>query len=241
VDRSEAHDLADKHPEKVKELAALWLAEAKKNNVLPLNDYGVAGIHELEYRVAPPADGKYVYYPGTTEVPEASAARTLGVSFKILAEVEFAKDSQGVIVSQGSRFGGYTMFVKGGQLNFVYNFLGIPPEQKLSCPAPASGRHVVGVEFRKKSVSKNLEVLGTMTLYVDDKAAGSGEFRTQSGHYALAGEGLAVGYDSGDRVSKEYDSKFPFTGGRVIKVIYDIANDAYVDKERELAAAMARD
>ena len=241
VDRSEAHDLADKHPEKVKELAALWLAEAKKNNVLPLNDYGVAGIHELEYKVAPPADGKYVYYPGTTEVPEASAARTLGVSFKILAEVEFAKDSQGVIVSQGSRFGGYTMFVKGGQLNFVYNFLGIPPEQKLSCPAPASGRHVVGVEFRKKSVSKNLEVLGTMTLYVDDKAAGSGEFRTQSGHYALAGEGLAVGYDSGDRVSKEYDSKFPFTGGRVIKVIYDIANDAYVDKERELAAAMARD
>ena len=40
-----------------------------------------------------------------------------------------------------------------------------------------------------------------MTLYVDQKAAGSGDFRTQSGHYALAGEGLAIGYDSGDRVS----------------------------------------
>ena len=241
VDRSEAHDLAGKHPEKVNELAALWLAEAKKFNVLPLNDYGVEGIHALEYKVAPPADGRYVYYPGTTEVPEASAARTLGVSFKILAEVEFAKESQGVIVSQGSRFGGYTMFVKGGQLHFVYNFLGTPPEQKLSCPAPASGRHVVGVEFKKKSVSKNLETLGTMTLYVDEKAVGSGEFRTQSGHYALAGEGLAVGYDSGDRVSAEYDSKFPFTGGRVIKVIYDIADDVHVDMERELAAAMARD
>jgi len=241
VDRAEAHDLAEKHPEKVKELADLWLAEAKKNNALPLSDYGVEGIHSLEYKVAPPADGRYVYYPGTTEVPEASAARTLGVSFKILAEVEFAKDAQGVIVSQGSRFGGYTMFVKGGQLIFVYNFLGIAPEQKLACPAPASGKHVVGVEFKKKSVSKKLETLGTMTLYVDEKAVASGEFRTQSGHYSLAGEGLAVGYDSGDRVSAEYDSKFRFTGGRIIKVIYDIADDVYVDRERELAAALARD
>jgi arylsulfatase len=241
VDRAEAHDLAEKHPEKVKELAELWLTEAKKNNALPLNDYGVEGIHSLEYRVAPPADGRYVYYPGTTEVPEASAARTLGVSFKILAEVELAKDAQGVIVSQGSRFGGYTMFVKDGQLIFVYNFLGIAPEQKLASPAPASGKHVVGVEFRKKSVSKNLETLGTMTLYVDENAVASGEFRTQSGHYSLAGEGLAVGYDSGDRVSAEYDSKFPFTGGRIIKVIYDIADDVYVDMERELAAVLARD
>jgi len=241
VDRAEAHDLADHHPGKVKELAALWLAEAKKNNALPLNDYGVEGIHSLEYKVAPPADGRYVYYPGTTEVPEASSARTLGVSFKILAEIDFAQDSQGVIVSQGSRFGGYTMFVKGGQLSFVYNFLGIAPEQKLVCPAPASGKHVVGVEFKKTSVSKKLETLGTMTLYVDEKAIASGEFRTQSGHYALAGEGLAVGYDSGDRVSADYDSKFPFTGGRIIKVVYDIADDVYVDRERELAAALARD
>ena len=146
-----------------------------------------------------------------------------------------------MIVSQGSRFGGYTMFVKGGQLIFVYNFLGIAPEQKLACPAPASGKHVVGVEFKKKSVSKKLETLGTMTLYVGEKAVASGEFRTQSGHYSLAGEGLAVGYDSGDRVSAEYDSKFPFAGGRIIKVIYDIADDAYVDRERELAATLARD
>jgi arylsulfatase A-like enzyme len=241
VDRSEAHDLADKYPEKVKELAALWLAEAKKYNVLPLNDYGVRGIQELEYKVAPPANGRYVYYPGTTEVPEASAARTLGVSFKILAELELTKKTQGVIVSQGSRFGGYTMFVKGGHLAFVYNFLGIPPEQKLTCPAPTSGKHVVGVEFKKKSLTRMNEVLGTMTLYVDDKAIASGDFRTQSGHYALAGEGLAIGYDSGDRISSEYQSRFPFTGGQIIKVIYDIADDAYVDEERQLAAAMARD
>ena len=68
----------------MKGLAALWLEEARKNNALPLNDSGIVGIHELEYKVAAAASGRYVYYPGTTEIPEASAARTLGVSFKIL-------------------------------------------------------------------------------------------------------------------------------------------------------------
>jgi len=241
VDRSEARDLAAKYPKKVKELAALWLTEAKKYNVLPLNDLGIHEFHALEYKAAAPVSGRYVYYPGTTEIPEASAARTLGVSFKILAEVEFAADTQGVIVAQGSRFGGYTLFVKDGQLTFVYNFLGIPPEQRLACPAPKSGKHIVGVEFVKKSMSKNLETLGKMTLYVDDKPEGSADFRTQSGHYAICGEGLCVGYDSADPVSKEYATKFAFSGGRIVKVVFDIAKDAYVDVERRFAAIMARD
>src|SRR5262245_58743244 len=132
-------------------------------------------------------------FKGTTEIPEASAARTLGVSFKILAEVEFTTESLGVIVSQGSRFGGYTMFVKDGQLKFVYNFLGIPPEQKLTYSVPRSGKHIVGVEFKKKSIGKMHEALGKMTLYVDDEAGGSADFRTRTGYYALAGEGLGVG------------------------------------------------
>jgi hypothetical protein len=74
---------------------------------------------------------------------------------------------------------------------------------QLTCPAPTSGRHVVGVEFKKKSVGKNNEFLGTMTLYVDDKAVGSGDFRTQTGHYALAGEGLAIGLISAHLSSRQ--------------------------------------
>jgi len=80
-----------------------------------------------------------------------------------------------------------------------------------------------------------------MTLYVDDKPAGCADFRTQSGHYAICGEGLCVGYDSGDAVSKEYTSKFPFAGGTIVKVVFDIAKDGYVDLERRFAAVMARD
>ena len=58
-----------------------------------------------------------------------------------------------------------------------------------------------------------------MTLYVDDKAAASANFRTQSGHYELAGEGVAVGRNSADPVSKEYLSGFAFTGGQIFKVL----------------------
>jgi hypothetical protein len=99
----------------------------------------------------------------------------------------------------------------------------------------------VGVEFAKKSIGKSMEALGKMTLYIDDKAAGSGDFRTQSGHYAICGEGLCVGYDSAYAVSSEYPPKSPFSGGGIVKVVFDIAKDAYVDVERRFAAALARD
>jgi arylsulfatase len=240
-DRAEARDLASEHPDKLKQLQDLWFEEARANNVLPLNDLGIRAFHEMEYKGAVPASGRYDYYPGTTEIPEAAAARTLGVSFKALAEVEFTGDSEGVIFAQGSRFGGYSLFVKDGKLVFAYNFLGIPPEQQLSCDAPVSGRHVVGVAFDKKDHGEFGEAQGKMTLYVDDQAVADGDFRTQSGHYALAGEGLCIGYDSGDAVSNAYKSAFKFSGGEVEKVIFDVADDLYVDVEQKMAAAMARD
>ncbi len=240
-DRAEAHDLAEEHPEKVKELVDLWLAEAKKYNVLPLNDLGILEFIKLEYRAAVPPSGQYTYYPGTTEVPEASSAGTHGRSFKILAEVELTEDSEGVICAQGSRFGGYTLFIKDGQLVFVYNFLGIAPEQRLTAPMPSPGEHIVGVEFAKESQGEHGESLGTMTLHVDEEVVAEDSFRTMTGRYSLCGEGLCVGNDSGDAVSSEYTPKFPFTGGRVIKVVFDVADDTYVEVERELAAVMARD
>ena len=62
-----------------------------------------------------------------------------------------------------------------------------------------------------------------------------------TGHFALCGEGLCIGYDGGDAVSSTYTPKFEFTGGEIKKVVFDVADDAYVDVERHLAAAMARD
>jgi arylsulfatase len=240
-DRSEAVDLAEQHPDKVEELAALWLEEAKRNNVLPLNDLSIPEFHKLEYHMAVPPSGQYVYYPDTTEIPEASGASTLGRSFKILAEVDLTRDSRGVIVAQGSRFGGYTMFLTDTEVVFVYNFLGIPPEQRLAAPLPAAGRHIIGVEFVKEGMGEHHECLGTMTLHVDDQAVDKQSIRTQAGHYGLAGEGLCVGYDSGDRVSAEYRGRNRFVNGEIIQVVYDIGDDPYVDLELKFAAKLARD
>ncbi len=61
------------------------------------------------------------------------------------------------------------------------------------------------------------------------------------GHFSLCGEGLCIGYDSGDAVERSTRTAFEFTGGEIVKVVFDIADDAYVDVEAHLAAAMARD
>jgi arylsulfatase A-like enzyme len=241
ADRSEAHDLAEQHPDKLEELKALWLEEATRYDVLPLNDLGILEYRALEYVVGVPQSGQYTYYPGTSEIPEASAASTINVSFKILAEVEFTADSQGVIFAQGSRFGGQSLFVKDGKLTYVYNFLGIPPEQKIVGVAPTSGTHIVGVEFTKKGMGEHHEPHGTAKLYVDDQVVDEDEIRTLASRYALCGEGLCIGNDGGDAVSSEYKPKFEFTGGRIVKVVFDVADDAYLDVEREFAAAIARD
>jgi arylsulfatase len=242
-DRSEAHDLAEQHPEKVEELKQLWLDAARRNNVLPLNDMNAheLGTSGVLYRAPVPPSGRYTYYPGTSEIPEALAANTHNVSFNIFAEVEFTGDSEGVICAQGSRFGGQSLFVKDGTIHYVMNFLGIPPEQRLSGPAPSSGRHIVGVEFTKERMGEHHESHGPLRLYIGEEAVAEDEIRTMSSHFSLCGEGLCIGYDSGDAVSSEYKPKFEFTGGTIVKVVFDVADDAYVDVEQHLAAALARD
>ena len=246
VDRSEAHDLAEQHPERVKELAELWLAEAKANNVLPLNDMQVVGADlqkflEMEFKVPVPPGGQYTYYPGTTEIPERSAANVHGVSYRVLADVEFTPETEGVIFAAGSRFGGHALFVKDGELVYAYNFLGIPPEVRITASAPSSGRHIVGVDFAKERMGEHHESYGPLKLYIGEDVVAEQEIRTMTGHFALCGEGLCIGYDSGDAVSGLYKPKFEFSGGSIAKVVFDVADDAYVDLERHFAAALARD
>jgi len=248
ADRSEAHDVAGQHPERLEELKALWMREAEANHVLPLNDLQILGnpkdfetFMRMEFSVPAPPAGQYVYYPGTSEVPERSAANVHGVSYKILAEIDLTPDSQGVIFACGSRFGGHALVVKDGQVTYAYNFLGIPPEDRISAPVPTSGRHLIGVAFTKARLGEHREGVGPLRLYIDDQLVGEQEIRTSLGHFSLCGEGLCIGYDSADPVSSLYTGRFPFRGGAIKKVVFDVADDAYIDVERHLAAAMARD
>lgn len=245
VDRSETHDLSDEMPDKAKEMADLWLEEAKKYNVLPLNDMTALELFStpgLIFRAPIPESGEYTYYPDTSPIPENSAANTHGVSYKILAEVDFTSKTGGILMAQGSRFGGHALFIKNGSLMYVYNFLGIPPETKFEASAPKAGRHVVGFEFVKDTIDEmTKQAHGTGKLYIDDEVVAEAPLVTTPGSYALCGEGLCVGYDSSDYVTKEYSDDPNFHDGKLHKVVINIAQDAYVDVERQFAAAMARD
>ncbi|MFF2389066.1 arylsulfatase [Agromyces sp. NPDC058104] len=247
-DRSESKNLAAEHPEKLEQLKALWMEEAKKNNVLPLNDLQIIGnpkdfetfVH-MEFHQPAPASGQFVYYPGTSEIPERSAANVHGVSYKIAAEIDFTPETEGVVFAHGSRFGGHALVVKDGQVHYVYNFLGIPPEDRVSAPAPTSGRHIIGVEFVKEGMGEYREATGPVKLSIDEQQVGEQPIRTVLGHFSLCGEGLTIGRDSADPVSSLYGYGFDFTGGEIARVVFDIADDAYLDLEAHLAAAYARD
>ena len=121
------------------------------------------------------------------------------------------------------------------------NFLGLPPEQRITTTVPSPGKHIIGIEFTKKRIGEYNESHGPLKLYVDDKVVAEAEIRTMTGHFSLCGEGLCVGYDSSDPVSSDYGTKSHFTGGTITKVVFDVADDAYVDIERHMQAAMMRD
>src|SRR5262249_16420748 len=140
-----------------------------------------------------------------------------------------------------SRFGGFSLFVKDGTLTYAYNFLGIPPEQRLSAPAPRSGRHIVGIDFTKERMGDHYEPIGTARLFIDDDAVAEQDLRTIAAFSPLRGEGVCTGSASGDAVSSATPPRFAGAGGEIVKVVFDVADDAYVDAERPLAAAMARD
>ena len=146
-----------------------------------------------------------------------------------------------MIFAQGARFGGHSLFVKDRKLHYVYNFIGIPPEQKLVSNGLDPGKHVLGMEFVKESVDERHATHGTAKLYIDDRVVAEQEIRTQPSHFALCGEGLCVGRDSGDAVSEEYQAPFAFSGGQIGKVEVSVGDDAYVALEQQFAAAMARD
>jgi arylsulfatase A-like enzyme len=243
VDRAETNDLADQYPDKVKELVNLWYVEAGKYDVLPLDNRSLPELVAAQPVADIPESGIYRYYPGATPLPEFNAAPVRGRSFKILAEVEITDaDAQGVIMAVGSRHGGHALFVKDRKLTYVNNFIGIPPEQQLASPDElAPGWHVLGVEFAKESHGQRGEATGTATLHVDDQAVAATPLKTQPGGFSLVGEGLTIGYDSGDAVSNEYAPEFPFTGGRIKVVEISVGEDAYIDLEREFHAAIARD
>jgi len=242
VDRSESKDLAKQYPEKLQELIKAWFEEAETNKVLPMDDRnGIAVLTTPRPTEEPPRE-RYIYYPGTSAVPESAAVNVRGRSYKILADVEITDPNcSGVIFAHGSRFGGHALFLANKRLQYSYNFLGFRPEQKFVSQELKPGKYTLGMEFIREKAGPNGESIGTTNLYVNDKVVASGAMRAQVGKFTLSGDGLCIGYDSGDAVSEDYKSPGRFKGGKILFVEVTTEKAQYLDLEKIVAAAFSVD
>lgn len=210
-DFSETNDLAAANPAKLKELQDLFLKEAVKYNVLPIDD---RNYERFDARIAGRPDlmgprTKLNLYDGMS-VSEFAAINVKTRSYTITADVELANaNTNGVIVAQAGRFGGWTLYMKAGKLHHEYNWFGQKRTNIASAKALNAGRHTVKYEFVIDAYRPASG--GKCFLYVDDVKVAEGYIpRTQPFGYS-ADEGWNVGADHETPVSEDYkenDNKF---------------------------------
>ena len=237
-DFSQAKDLARKNPKKLRELQDMFLAEAAKYNVLPLDD-----------RFAERADAnlkpsyirgkkRFVYLPGTVRLPEPSAPNTKNVNHTLAAEVEIPKGgADGVLVCCGGMSAGYSLFVKDGRLHWEHNWFEVERFRVSSREKLRPGHQVLSAEVEVDKEGK-VGTGGTVRLRVGEKVVGEGRFKKQVPYRFTVNETFDVGCDTVSPVSDLYDSPFPFTG-TIKRVLVDISDVEFQDLVAMAKVAMA--
>ena len=229
TDPSECHDLASARPEKLAELQALWRAEAERYGALPLQATRFFGHGRPP--IVPPSD-RVVLRPGAVALPEELAPSTKLRPHHIVARLELGHGgAEGVLLAQGGRFGGFSLYVLDARAHYTYNFAGVE-ETTVSSPPLAPGRHVIAAELtptRRLGMHARLVVDGAVVAEADIA-------RTAPFRFALHGEGMCCGYDDGTPVAAAYASPFRFTGV-LHDVTVDVSGTPVVDRVAEVQRA----
>jgi len=241
-DWSQINNLAQEMPDKLRDLQRLWLIEAVKYNVLPLDDrLGERFNSELAGR--PDLMGKrksLTLVPGMTRLTEGSVLNVKNKSYNVTAEVVIPEGgANGVVLVQGGAFGGWVVYFKDGQLKFAYNLLGVHRYHVESAAPVATGKHQVRMEFAYdgEGVGKG----GDVTLYVDGQQVGEGRVDRTVPFMFSADDGMDVATDTGLRVTED-EPKGQFTG-KIHWVQLDLGiedNDHLLTPEERYRAAMMR-
>jgi arylsulfatase len=210
-DFSQAHDLAQQRPDKLQELQQLFVAEADKYHVFPLDNQVLQRV--LAPRPSATAGRTEFTYPGSvTGTPTSSAPSTIGRSFTITANVEVpARGAQGMIVTDGGHFGGYGLYLVKGKPVFTYNFLAIDRFRWQGQAALAPGKHEIGFAFTYDGpgVGKG----GTGVLTVDGQEVARNQIPHTVPFLLNVGETFDIGSDTRTGVDeRDYQVPFPFTG-----------------------------
>ncbi len=245
VDRSEVHNLAAEHPEKVRELVNLWFAEAGANHGLPLDDRSPVEILTTPRpQLSKPRD-RYVYFPDVADVPEQQAVNVHNRSYTIGALVDIpAPGAEGVLFAHGARFGGHALYVRDNRLHYVNSFVGMVEQRVAATEDVPTGEGVIlAASFEKDGEEAPGVATGMLSLYHGERKVGEGRIKIQPGPFEIAGEGLCVGRDSGAPVTDDYPGTSPhrFTGGTIKRVAVDVSGEPYIDLEREAQAMLSRE
>ncbi len=241
VDRAESKNLAKEHPEKLQALIKAWFEEAEKNFVLPLDDRNATEILTTPRPTEEEPRERYVYYPGTSadsgecrrqrartlvQDPRRRRGRSGLLGRDLRARVALRRSrvvhrrQEAALRLQLPRHpAGAAVRLTGTQARQVHAGHGVHPGEGGSEP----------------------RVVGTTKLYVNDKVVAEGPMRAQVGKFTLSGDGLCIGYDSGDAVSALYKTPGEFKGGTIQFVGVTTEKAQYLDLETLAMAAMAVD
>jgi arylsulfatase len=244
-DWTQAHDLAAQEPDRLADLQRLFLIEATRYDVLPLDDRRAERFNaDLAGRPALIRGTSQILFGGMKRLSEHSALVIKNKSHAITAEIELSDDeASGVIIAQGGAFGGWSIYVHEGRPAYCYNTFGLERYKVYGDQALAAGKHQVRVEFTYDGggVGKG----GDVALFADGTKVGEGRVAMTVPMLFSADETTDVGTDSATPVSDDHGPAEVEFSGRVDWVQIDIDEaaedlDHLITPEERLRVAMAR-
>jgi hypothetical protein len=233
-DYSQANNLVDKYPDKLKELQEVFDVEAKKYNVYPL-DSSMASRADPAIRPSlTRGRNEFTYFPGMIRIPEGSSPDFKNKSWTIAAEVDVPQGgASGVLGTIGGRYGGWALLLMDGKPMFAYA-LSNQPEHKYrvaSDRALAPGHHVIRVKFAYDGggIGKG----GTATLLVDERQVAQGRIDKTIGVRFSLDETFDIGQDTGTPVLEEYEAKMPFPFSGTLKKFVVVLEPQKLSEEEQ--------
>jgi arylsulfatase len=212
TDWTQSRNLAAEHPEKLAELQRLFLIEATKYNVLPLDDRGIErALAEIAGRPTLVQGDRQLLFSGMGRLSENSVVSIKNTSHAVTAEIDLADEgAEGVIIAQGGSIGGWSLYLKEGRPRYCYNLLGLKRFYVDSDARVPAGTHQVRMEFDYDGPGMGKG--GTATLYLDGVEIGSGTVDATAAMIFSADDTCDVGRENGALVADDYPVPNAFTG-----------------------------
>jgi len=242
ADWCQSRDLARQEPKKLAELQRLFLIEAAKYSVLPLDDRTFQRFNpELAGRPQLIKGNSQLLFGGMSRLTEGSIVVTHNKSYSLTAEIEVPESgANGVIVALGGSVGGWSLYAQDGKLKHCYNFFGIHRYLTEGARPIEAGRHQVRMEFEYDG--GGLAKGGNVSLFVDGKKDGEGRVDMTVPMMFSADETCDVGKETGSAVSGDYGPAHNDFSGAVNWVQIDLGKDDHdhmITPEERFRIAMA--